>query len=724
MGLATAAAAIGCGPENGSAAGAVRLTGTGSTAQELQKCSPQTLEGVDVFDGTGFIDWKAVKADGVDFAIIKATQGTYNTQSRFALNWRGAKDAGVYRSAYHFFDPTEDGSDQARHFLAVVSPEPGDLPAMLDIECPDGDPKCLGWAGATGDVPSDTLQQRMWDFVDTVERATAKKPIIYTFNAYFSSLGIAPAGLQDYPLDIAYPASGSCFDVPSPWTKATIWQYTWTGSVTGIEGEVDRDRFLGTMGDLQALGSAPSAPSWPTLPNLNGNDALTILNSPVDGHAEVFVATASGRIEDVSTRGNSENWDPAVDRGSGRCHLASATWGAEPEASASLFDAVVDGAQAEMWTSGQWSSFVSLGGPALEHLTAVSAADGHVEVYGLAPDGSIARSAQRPGTTAWDRWTSLGGTFVTGAAPIVWSDGRIELFATDAQGGAWHDWTDGAAWDGWAAIDGGPLASRPTPIRWADGHVEIFALGIDAHVWHSSGIRSSFPAFARLDTSVDLSGEISAIVNPGGMGAEAGPEIFARTTSGGPVHMAWTGTSWTPWVALPSLDLASDPVGWVRTGGMGEVFAVDSRGNLAKTYRAPDGTWTPWGSIASGVDACLAGSAVARDGGIDGNVADDAAAGSDAIGESEAAPAQRLVLYDAGPPVDVPPSRANGETEIDWWAMRGPTQVGTSTRVGCEASGRPTSPRSSAGIALLALLAARPRHRRLRAERGPLRGLS
>src|SRR5579884_2746971 len=81
----------------------------GTASEPLQQCAAATVEGVDIYDGNGAITWSAVKAAGVDFAIIKATQGTYNTQTSFSTNWSQSKQAGLLRSAYHFFDPTEDG---------------------------------------------------------------------------------------------------------------------------------------------------------------------------------------------------------------------------------------------------------------------------------------------------------------------------------------------------------------------------------------------------------------------------------------------------------------------------------------------------------------------------------------------------------------------------------------------------------------------------------------
>ena len=256
---------LSCVAERSSSGGAGGLRGgerTGCTAEALEQCASQFVDGVDVFDGQGAIDWPAVADGGVDFAMIKATQGTDDTQSTFAANWSGARDAGVRRGAYHFFDPTDDGTAQARRFLAAVGPlAPGDLPPMLDIECPDGDSDCLG-TGASGSAPAAAIAQRIWDWIHEVEAATATKPIVYTFVSYFESNGIDAGGLDAYPLFHAEPArtppaSAACFTVPAPWSRATLWQYSWSGRVPGIGPAVDLDRFLGSSADLQTLAIGP-----------------------------------------------------------------------------------------------------------------------------------------------------------------------------------------------------------------------------------------------------------------------------------------------------------------------------------------------------------------------------------------------------------------------------------------------------------------------------------
>ncbi|HTB75753.1 MAG TPA: GH25 family lysozyme [Polyangiaceae bacterium] len=249
---------LACSGVSGSSLGAPPRERTGCTAEPLEQCASQTVEGIDVFDGQGVIDWSAVAGAGIGFAMIKATQGTYDTQATFASNWPASRRAGVRRGAYHFFDPTEDGVAQAQRFLAAVGPlAAGDLPPMLDLECPDGDPDCLG-TGAAGNAPAAVIAGRMWDWIHAVEAATGTRPLVYTFADYFASSGVDPTGLDAYPLFLAQPAAPSgapraCFTVPSPWSRAAMWQYSWNGAVSGVDGAVDRDRFLGSAADLVAF---------------------------------------------------------------------------------------------------------------------------------------------------------------------------------------------------------------------------------------------------------------------------------------------------------------------------------------------------------------------------------------------------------------------------------------------------------------------------------------
>jgi len=226
------------------------------------QCPNQTIEGIDVYAGYGTIDWEQVKSSGRAFAFIKATQGDYNVQSTFAANWAGAHANGILASPYHFFDATVDGVTQAQAFLDVLNKAggllPTDLPPMLDLECPTSSnmfytgKNCEG-TGATGWVPTETLKQRTFDWLNTVEQATGRKAVIYNYPAWSSDVDFMDAALAEYPLYIA--SYADCAYVPPPWTSGVFWQYSTTGTVPGIPsaaGWTDLDRFFGTLDDLQA----------------------------------------------------------------------------------------------------------------------------------------------------------------------------------------------------------------------------------------------------------------------------------------------------------------------------------------------------------------------------------------------------------------------------------------------------------------------------------------
>src|ERR1019366_10721640 len=127
----------------------------------VQRCKPASVvDGVDLNPaGDGTLGWAG---SGKGFAIIKATQGTSYTDAEFAANWAALKSAGVVWGAYHFFDATVSGVDQANFFLKVVGTiEPGDLPPTLDIECPvEGQSDCLG-NGNSGAAPASPITQAM-----------------------------------------------------------------------------------------------------------------------------------------------------------------------------------------------------------------------------------------------------------------------------------------------------------------------------------------------------------------------------------------------------------------------------------------------------------------------------------------------------------------------------------------------------------------------------------
>lgn len=203
------------------------------------------VRGIDVSRWQGTIDWNAVAGDDVGFAFIKATEGGDYTDPRFTANWAGARQARVLRGAYHFYRPQTSAAKQAEHFLRTVALAPGDLPPVLDVEVTDG-------------ASPDSIARGLRTWLQAVERATGRRPIIYTRASFWTaSVG---AALPEYPLWVAH-YGVSAPNLPSGWPSWTLWQFSDEGRVAGISGNVDLDWFNGTRAQLETFARTGVAPA-------------------------------------------------------------------------------------------------------------------------------------------------------------------------------------------------------------------------------------------------------------------------------------------------------------------------------------------------------------------------------------------------------------------------------------------------------------------------------
>ncbi len=227
----------------------------GSSATPLAKaCASASVlvQGVDVSKWQASIDWKQVKAQGYEFAFIRASDGLNYPDGQFSANWKGAKAAGVLRGAYQFFRPSQDPIAQADLLLDKLAQagwiETGDLPVVIDIEVSEGQ-------------SNTTLRNRALSWIKYVEAKTGKKPIVYTSAGWSSVLGSA---LAAYPLWIAnYTGtySGYCPLMPDGWQTWLFWQYTSKGPVAGVGSkDVDKNVFDGDLAALKAFATSGTVP--------------------------------------------------------------------------------------------------------------------------------------------------------------------------------------------------------------------------------------------------------------------------------------------------------------------------------------------------------------------------------------------------------------------------------------------------------------------------------
>ncbi|MFG2925276.1 GH25 family lysozyme [Streptomyces sp. NPDC048305] len=204
------------------------------------------LPGIDVSHYQGSINWASVKSAGIQFAYIKATESTTYTDPQFSTNYTNAHTRKVIRGAYHFARPNlSSGAAQANYFVAhggAWSRDNLTLPGMLDLEA-----GCYGLS---------TSAMRTWitDFYNTYKAKTTRDVVIYTSPSWWNTCTGSWGGMSaKSPLFVAHWTTAASPSIPAGFPYWTFWQYSSTGSVSGISGAVDRDRFSGSAARLLAL---------------------------------------------------------------------------------------------------------------------------------------------------------------------------------------------------------------------------------------------------------------------------------------------------------------------------------------------------------------------------------------------------------------------------------------------------------------------------------------
>ena len=211
----------------------------------------QSVLGIDVSMYQNSINWQNVLADGKTYAWAKATEGKTWTDPQFANNMTNGISAGVVMGAYHFARPDNNTAvEDATNFLNVAGNYigAGFLPPALDLEN----------AYTSGQVvdlttlfTSNELTNWVQTWMTTVENQTGVEPIIYCNGNYASYVN---SSLNNYGLWFAQPDQ----DTMPPtnignWNDWLFKQYSWTGTVSGISGDVDLNIFNGTLSEFNNL---------------------------------------------------------------------------------------------------------------------------------------------------------------------------------------------------------------------------------------------------------------------------------------------------------------------------------------------------------------------------------------------------------------------------------------------------------------------------------------
>lgn len=223
---------------------APNIEATGRSA-EFKRNHPDIQVGIDVSYFQGTIDWNAVKNDGVDYAILRAgfrgygESGSLNEDSTFARNAIGARNAGLDVGVY-FFSQAKNYDEGVREALYTL-----DLIKKYDITYPIAfDTEASSSPNNTGRADNISVQARTdaaRGFCETIEKA-GYKSLIYASPSWLQTK-LDLSQLSQYNVWLAN-YTGATQDDPLKRPSSykgdyVMWQYTSTGSINGINGNVD-----------------------------------------------------------------------------------------------------------------------------------------------------------------------------------------------------------------------------------------------------------------------------------------------------------------------------------------------------------------------------------------------------------------------------------------------------------------------------------------------------
>lgn len=198
-----------------------------------------TKTGIDVSVFQGDIDWSAVKADGIDFAMLRigfrgyGSKGIMEADAKFEENYINAKNAGIDVGVYFYSQSVtpDEARDEAKLVLSILGDKELDFPVAYDWEYVD-------YAEArTAEMTSEQITLCAEAFCDEI-KLSGREVSIY-FNREIGYFEYDLTKLNDIDFWLA-----EYSDYPTFIYKFNMWQYTDSGTVDGISSNVDLNIYI------------------------------------------------------------------------------------------------------------------------------------------------------------------------------------------------------------------------------------------------------------------------------------------------------------------------------------------------------------------------------------------------------------------------------------------------------------------------------------------------
>ena len=207
------------------------LSSTISFAQQYVQCEDTCthIHGIDISHYQGDVFWETVGENtNMAYVYLKATEGGNNIDDKYERNIDLAHRYGLKVGSYHFYRPLIPQEVQLQNFRTQCRPSDQDLLPMIDVETKSG-------------LDTEEFCDSLFKFLHLVEKEYKQKPLIYTGANFYDRYLLGQ--LHDYKVMIAQ------YTTREPVLKDdldfVLWQYTGKGRINGINGYVDKSRFMG-----------------------------------------------------------------------------------------------------------------------------------------------------------------------------------------------------------------------------------------------------------------------------------------------------------------------------------------------------------------------------------------------------------------------------------------------------------------------------------------------
>jgi lysozyme len=236
--------------------------------------------GIDVSRWQASVDWETLKKNGVEFAVIKATQGNYLVDAKMKTHVEGAQKAGLIVGLYHWCDPLVKADLQAKYFLDNTRGIDYRF-VSADVEQQWGDWKEWSQGRVSKILSPDVISNNARDVLAYWGSKISVKQIIYTRASFINSYA-KPAlkWIKEYPLWLAhypykagnvrttwqeltttYKPSIAGPNLPTGCTNWAFWQFSGDKFILpGIESTLDVNYYNGTLGQLREFAGLPPLP--------------------------------------------------------------------------------------------------------------------------------------------------------------------------------------------------------------------------------------------------------------------------------------------------------------------------------------------------------------------------------------------------------------------------------------------------------------------------------